>query len=80
MSVSEVAPAFDESDVVERDVVIASRRTVNDAIAEAATRFNLDEGNLFEFLCECGDRHCRAMTKVTLCEFWATGSGLVVSH
>jgi hypothetical protein len=75
MSVSEVFRTSDESDLVS-----ASRRTVNDAIAEAATRFTLDDGNLFEFLCECGDPHCGAMIKMTLTEFWGTGSGLVVGH
>ena len=76
MSVFE-ARRHDPVDPDRPDVVVASRRTVNDAIAHAASRFNLDEGNLVEFLCECGDLRCRQMIKMTLTEFWATGADCV---
>ena len=63
-----------------RDAAIAMRRMVNDAIAELATRLDDDEREVFEFVCECGDLRCRAMKRMTLSEFWATGPGLVSGH
>jgi hypothetical protein len=53
---------------------------VNDQIAETARRFDVGEGDQFEFVCECGRLSCDGRVKMTLAEYARTAPGSVVSH
>ena len=59
----------------------AVRRVVNDNIAAIAmSRFQDRNGDLVEFLCECGDLRCGDFVEMTVAEYRATVPGWVRAH
>lgn len=71
MSTSEV-PAFGFSQVV------ATRRLINDSIANGAQRLNRESP--FEFLCECGDQACRRVVELSAVQFYSCRPGAIIAH
>ena len=58
---------------------LASRRFMNDAIRDAAARFD-DADAYFDFLCECGDTSCRNLVKLTLSAYATSTPGSINAH
>ena len=44
-------------------------RDANEAIADAASRHGLDDGRLVPFVCECSDRGCTKVIRLTLDDY-----------
>lgn len=59
---------------------VAIRRFVNDEIASRASAFDRDDGNVFAFVCECGDLACRGTVRMTLETYASSAPGSVVGH
>jgi hypothetical protein len=59
---------------------VGIRRYVNDEVARVAHRFNPDDSNKFEFLCECGRLACGDTVKMTLADYAESTPGSVVAH
>jgi hypothetical protein len=57
---------------------VSVRRFVNDEIA--AGRLDTNDGDEFEFLCECGDLSCDLRITRTLSDFSNSEPGSVVGH
>jgi hypothetical protein len=62
------------------DTVVALRRFTNAEVARMASRLDEDEGNEFEFICECGDTFCDSRVTMTVAQFLASSPGSVVRH
>ena len=56
------------------------RRLVNDSIRDIACRFDPDGQARFDFLCECGDAHCREHVSLTVREYDMSVAGSVIGH
>jgi hypothetical protein len=67
-------------DAHDRRAAIWLRRSVNDAAAELAARFDAGDGIPFEFLCECGDPRCSRMVEMTVDDYRLHEPGSVVGH
>lgn len=63
-----------------RDAAVSVRRFVNEEIAQVANGFDADEGNLFEFVCECGDLSCDCYVDMTVAAYRSCAPGSVVAH
>ena len=59
---------------------ISIRRFANEEVARVGSRLDADEGNQFEFLCECGDLSCNRLVRLTIAEYRALPPGSVVGH
>jgi hypothetical protein len=44
-------------------------RDANEAIAVAASRHGLDDGRVVPFICECSDRGCTTVIRLTLSQY-----------
>ena len=62
------------------DAAVLVRRFVNEQIAQVANDFDADEGNLFEFVCECGDLSCDCYVDMTVAAYRGCAPGSVVAH
>ncbi len=62
------------------DAAVSVRRFVNEEIAQVANGFDADEGNLFEFVCECGDLSCNCYVDMTVAAYRGCAPGSVVAH
>lgn len=62
------------------DGVVSVRRVVNDHIADIASRCEPYEGDLFDFMCECGDLRCPEFVPLTVAEYRETVPGWVRAH
>jgi hypothetical protein len=62
------------------DSAVDVRRFANDAIRDAARRFDGWPVTTFDFLCECGDLRCDRIVKLTPAEYDRTKAGSVRDH
>lgn len=62
------------------DAVVALRRFTNAEVARMASRLDENEGNEFEFICECGDKSCDGRVNMTVAQFLASSPGSVIRH
>jgi hypothetical protein len=72
--------AYPPNDHPGRASVVVLRRTINDEIARMGSPLQATVTGGFEFVCECGDRRCKAIVRMTLANYAQTTPGSVVGH
>ena len=72
--------AYPSNGAAQRRAAVAIRRFVNDEIASRARRFDRDDGNVFAFVCECGDLACKGTVTMTLETYRSSAPGSVLGH
>jgi hypothetical protein len=68
------------SDSPSNNAAVSMRRSINNRIAEAAMRFDLDHEGEFEFICECGEFSCDRRITMTLAKYRDCSPGSVLAH